>query len=159
MLHPTAALHSLCFRLVVGQLNPDKAIKIMKNRVILVLINSLLYLILSACDFPKEADQKFALQIIEDQHFKTAIALIELHKVRFGEYPNSLNDLKFTGKWDQITLNIVTYKRVGNGYELSLDVEQGWGKSELKYPDEFWKGLGLVKSNMKSPPTVRHKTS
>ncbi|MEO1764519.1 MAG: hypothetical protein AAFR83_21740, partial [Cyanobacteria bacterium J06629_18] len=55
-------------------------------------------------------------------------------------------------------LNSVSYKRVGNGYEL--DVVQGWvGKPELKYPDEFWKGLGLVKSNMKSPSTVRHKTS
>ena len=131
----------------------DKGIKGMKNRVILILINLLLCSILSACNFTNHADQQFG-----DQHFKTAIALIELQKVRFGEYPNSLNDLKFTGDWDQIALNSVSYKRVGNGYEL--DVVQGWiGKPSLKYPDEFWKGLGLVKSNMKSPSTVRHKTS
>jgi hypothetical protein len=97
----------------------------------------------SACAFQREADQKFG-----DQHFKTAIALIELHKIRFGEYPATLKDLKFTGDWDQIALNSVDYKREGNGYELN--VTKGWvGRPELKYPDEFWKGIGLVKSNMK----------
>ena len=98
---------------------------------------------LSACAVQKEFDQQFG-----DQHFKTSLALIELHKVRFGEYPNSLKDLKFVGEWDQIALGNVTYKRVANGYEL--DVVKGWvGKPELRYPDEFWKGLGVVKSNMK----------
>jgi len=98
---------------------------------------------LSACAFQKEADQKFG-----DQHFKTSIALIELHKVRFGEYPNSLKDLKFVGEWDQAALASVNYKKVANGYEL--DVVRGWvGKPQLSYPDEFWKGLGVVRSNMK----------
>jgi hypothetical protein len=98
---------------------------------------------LSACSFKKEADRQFG-----DQHFKTAIALIELHRIRYGEYPASLKDLKFTGEWDQIALSNVEYKRVGNGYELNI--ARGWvGKPELKYPDEFWRGLGLVKSNMK----------
>lgn len=98
---------------------------------------------LSACSFQKEADRKFG-----DQHFKTAIALVELHRTRFGEYPASLKDMKFTGEWDQIALSNVEYKRVGNGYELNI--ETGWvGKPELQYPDEFWKGLGLVKTNMK----------
>jgi len=98
---------------------------------------------LSACSFQKEADRKFG-----DDYFKRAIALIELHKTRFGEYPASLKDLKFTGDWDQIALNSVEYKRVGNGYELNI--EWGWvGTPDLKYPDEFWSGLGLVKSNVK----------
>jgi hypothetical protein len=30
---------------------------------------------------------------------------IELHKVRFGEYPNSLDGLKFVGDWDRIALS------------------------------------------------------
>jgi len=117
----------------------------MKNRIPLSLIVGLLCISasLSACAFKKEADQKFG-----DQHFKTAISLIELHKIRFGEYPSSLKDLKFTGDWDQIALTNVEYKRVGTGYELNLT--RGWvGKPELNYPDEFWKGLGLVKSNVK----------
>ena len=98
---------------------------------------------LSTCAFQKEADQKFG-----DQHFKTSIALIELHKVRFGEYPNSLKDLKFVGEWDRAALASVNYKKVANGYEL--DVVRGWvGKPQLSYPDEFWKGLGVVRSNMK----------
>jgi hypothetical protein len=29
-----------------------------------------------------------------DQHFKTAIALVELHRVRTGTYPSSLRDIK-----------------------------------------------------------------
>jgi len=117
----------------------------MENRIRLSLIGVLLSLgiALSACSLQKEADRKFG-----DQHFKTAIALIELHRMRFGEYPASLKELKFTGDWDQIALSNVEYKRVGNGYELNIS--KGWvGKPELKYPDEFWRGLGLVKSNMK----------
>lgn len=95
-------------------------------------------------DFQKEADAKFG-----DQHFKTAIALIELHKVRFGEYPKNLNELKFTGEWDKIIFSSVEYQRLENGYELN--VVRGWaGKPELKYPEEFWKNLGLVKSNLKT---------
>ena len=98
---------------------------------------------LCACTVQREFDQKFG-----DQHFKTSIALIELHKVRFGEYPNSLSELKFSGEWDQIALASVRYKRVANGYEL--DVVKGWvGKPELSYPPEFWRNLGVVRSNMK----------
>ena len=30
-----------------------------------------------------------------DQHLKTAVSLIELHKIRFGSYPRSLSELKY----------------------------------------------------------------
>ena len=90
-------------------------------------------------DFPTETmDNKFG-----DQHFKTAIALIELHKVRYGEYPASLDDLKFTGDWDAIIYNSVKYKKEKEGYSLLLT--QGFtGKPNLSYPDEFYQGLGMV---------------
>jgi len=117
----------------------------MENRITRVLIIALLSAVvaLSGCAFQKEADRKFG-----DQHFKTAVSLIELHKIRFGEYPASLQDLKFVGEWDLIALNNVEYKRLDNGYELN--VTRGWvGKPALQYPPEFWQGLGLVKSNMK----------
>jgi hypothetical protein len=98
---------------------------------------------LCACDFQKSADAKFG-----DQHFKTTISLIELHKIRNGKYPESLKDVQFTGEWDAIALNSVEYKLLESGYELN--VVRGWvGQPALKYPEEFWKGLGLVKSNMK----------
>lgn len=117
--------------------------RVMRKTATLLLAHVLLCLSLSGCAFQKEADQKFG-----DQHFKTSIALVELHKVRFGEYPNSLGDLKFVGEWDRIALGNVRYKRVGDGYEL--DVVRGWvGEPELKYPDEFWRGLGVVRSNMR----------
>jgi len=44
-----------------------------------------------------------------DQHLKTSVALIELHRVRYGKYPDLLSDLKFTGQWDQIALQSVRY--------------------------------------------------
>lgn len=98
---------------------------------------------LAACDFQKDADAKFG-----DQHFKTVIALVELHKVRNGSYPETLNDLQFTGEWDAIAFSGVEYKKLGAGYELN--VTRGWvGQPELAYPDEFWKGIGLVKSNLR----------
>jgi len=102
---------------------------------------------LSSCfpgSFKEKANQQFG-----DQHFKTAIALIELHKVREGAYPESLDSLKFTGDWDKIIFSSVKYQRLGDGYEL--DLINGWiGKpAHLEYPAEFWKGLGLKKSNLK----------
>jgi len=99
---------------------------------------------LFGCDFQRQADAKFG-----DQHFKMSIALIELHKVRTGSYPESLKDLKFTGDWDAIALNSVEYKRLEGGYELN--VTRGWvAQPTLAYPKEFWQGLGLVKSNFKT---------
>jgi len=70
---------------------------------------------LTGCNFQEQADAKFG-----DQGFKTAIALIELHKVRFGSYPESLKDLQFGGDWDAIALNSVEYRPLAGGYELNL---------------------------------------
>lgn len=99
--------------------------------------------LLTGCNLKEQADAKFG-----DQGFKTAIALIELHKVRFGEYPEQLRDLQFTGDWDPIALRSVEYRRTGSGYELNLT--KGWVSmpSALAYPPSFWQGLGLVKSNL-----------
>lgn len=116
----------------------------------IVLIISLSVLVFcSSCQFQKEADAKFG-----DQHFKTAIALIELHKVRFGDYPKDLNDLKFIGDWDKIIFSSVEYRKLENGYELNLT--RGWvGQPALSYPEDFWKNLGLLKSNVKSSPVEK----
>lgn len=94
-------------------------------------------------EFRAQADEQFG-----DQNFKSAIALIELHKVRFGTYPEQLSDLQFTGQWDQIWMSAVRYTRLDDGYEL--DVVRGWvGTPELTYPPEFWQGIGLRRSNVK----------
>lgn len=92
----------------------------------------------------QQMGQKFG-----DQHFKTVIALVELHNVRHGEYPGSLDELQYVGEWDRMGFTSVKYKKVGNGYEL--DLVGGWmGKAaDISYPEGFWKGLGLVKSNLK----------
>jgi hypothetical protein len=81
-----------------------------------------------------------------DQHFKTAIALVELHNIRYGEYPETISDLRFTGDWDPIALQSVEYERVPEGYRLKI--KRGIGiKHDVEYPDEFWQGLGIVRSN------------
>ena len=101
------------------------------------LIISFCLFTLVGCEFQKQADAQFG-----DQHLKTAIALIELHKVRNGSYPNTLKELQFLGSWDKMALQSVKYEKVENGY--TLVVIRGWvGKPELDYPDDFWKGLGL----------------
>jgi hypothetical protein len=82
-----------------------------------------------------------------DQNFKTAIALIELYRVRHGTYPAKLSDLDFSGGWDALALNSVAYRRLDNGYELNIT--RGWvGKPTLAYPAAFWKGLGLRATNV-----------
>ena len=81
--------------------------------------------------------------VFGDQHLKTAVALIELHKVRYGKYPDTLRDLKFTGQWDQIALNSVRYVPNAERTAYFIEVERGWiGKPDLRMPDEFWKGTG-----------------
>ena len=113
----------------------------MRCRFLLVMV--LFVVFLSGCDdlneFFKEADQRFG-----DQNFKTCIALVELHKVRFGEYPESLTDLKYVGDWDENALASARYSKSGEGY--TLEVSQGFvGKPELMYPQEFWQGLGIIR--------------
>jgi hypothetical protein len=82
-----------------------------------------------------------------DQHLKTSIALVELHKVRYGRYPQSLKELKFVGGWDQLALNSVRYYPAADGSKYYLEVTRGWvGKPSLDYPPEFWQGTGYSPS-------------
>ena len=82
-----------------------------------------------------------------DQHLKTTVALIELHKVRFGKYPGSLSELKFTGQWDQIALHSVHYYTNAERTAYYVEVERGWiGKPDLEMPAEFWRGTGYTTS-------------
>jgi hypothetical protein len=83
--------------------------------------------------------------VFGDQHLKTAVALIELHKVRYGSYPASLSHLKFIGQWDPIALQNVRYYPNANRTAYYVEVERGWvGRPDLKMPDEFWRGTGYT---------------
>jgi hypothetical protein len=100
------------------------------------------FMLLAGCDFSSQTDNQFG-----DQHFKTAISLIELHKQRTGHYPASLKELQFIGDWDNIAIGSVQYRQMGEGY--SLDVVRGWvGSPQLTYPPEFWRGLGILSTNV-----------
>lgn len=107
-----------------------------------ILLVAALLLQVAGCRFQRQMDGKFG-----DQNFKSAVALVELYKVRHGHYPQSLADLHYLGGWDPIYLRGVKYRRIGHGYEL--DIEHGWvGRPKLSYPPGFWHGLGIVATNV-----------
>jgi hypothetical protein len=86
-------------------------------------------------------DRKFG-----DQHLKTAVALIELHKVRYGEYPETLDDLTYTGEWDPIVLESVEYTPNADRTAYFVEVERGSArKPQLDMPPGFWRGTGYSK--------------
>ena len=62
----------------------------MKHLGFLIIALILALLVISACDPPEESRLVFA-----DQGFKTAIALVELHNIRYDEFPESLDKLDF----------------------------------------------------------------
>ncbi|MCL9809787.1 hypothetical protein [Flavobacterium luminosum] len=115
------------------------------RKIITILFTSLIFTSCLPDKFKEEAGKKFG-----DQHFKTAIALIELHKVREGVYPSSLKELKYTGDWDNFIYQAVEYKKLDDGYELNLVNNPLVENENLDYPDDFWKGLGIKKSNIKN---------
>ena len=107
-------------------------------------ILTLAVFLLSGCDFEITGgvDQKFG-----DQHFKSAISAVELHKTRTGGYPDTLDDLEYLGDWDLIWVNSVRYEKAGDGYNLFI--ERGWmGEPSLELPIGYRRGLGLLDSNV-----------
>ena len=91
-----------------------------------------------ASGITRPIDNKFG-----DQHLKTTVPLVELHRLRYGRYPQSLRELHFIGEWDRIALNSVRYYTTPDGGKYYIEVEHGWmGKPVLDYPPEFWQGTG-----------------
>ncbi len=102
-----------------------------------------IFLFVSGCDvnFPN-ADATFGTQ-----NFASAVSVIELHKLRNGDYPESLDELEFLGQWDGIWLSAVRYEKVENGYNLF--VERGWvNEPNLTFPPKFKQGLGIKETNV-----------
>lgn len=97
-----------------------------------------------------EAIQKSQV-IFNDMHFKDALHNIEMYKLRTGNYPDSLGEITFVAEMDRTSFAMVEYARLEDKYELNLKVIP---KEPEYYPDEFWIGLGCIKSNMMKPGTV-----
>ncbi|WP_105189106.1 hypothetical protein [Pseudoalteromonas sp. T1lg48] len=108
------------------------------------LLGVLVIFYLTGCDLRVPgADEQFG-----QQNFVSAVALIELHKVRHGRYPTTLNELEFLGDWDGIWLGAVRYERYADGYNLY--VERGWvGTPDLAFSSRFKQGLGIRKTNVR----------
>jgi hypothetical protein len=126
----------------------------MKNVFVLMVICSM-----TAC-MPDSIKEKMndgmtqAQTVMADWQFKNALAHIELHKLRNGSYPNSLQELQFLSSMDSSMFANVEYTRLDSVYELNVKTEfpSFDGKEtriNLRYAADFWKGLGCVKSNVK----------
>jgi hypothetical protein len=107
---------------------------------------------------------KDEIQMVADAEFKKAVANIELHKVRFGEYPESLKDLKFLSQMDSSLQNSVEYVKLDSGYELNLKSSyssfdgQTNSPVQINYPNEFWEGTGCVRSNLMAIKPIKDKS-
>ena len=113
----------------------------------ILIVATILIISFTRCGLGKfngDANKRFG-----DQHFKTAIALIELYKVRYGVYPATLDSIKYAGDWDQMAWTSVEYQKLDTGYVLNLTGGLLGMPDSLSYPNDFWQGLGLVRSNIK----------
>ena len=82
-------------------------------------------------------------QMFGDQHLKTAVAVIELHKVRTGSYPEAMSDIQFAGAWDGLALSRVSYRTSADRTAYYVEVERGWlAKPVLEISEGFWTGTG-----------------
>lgn len=83
-------------------------------------------------------DRKFG-----DQNLKSTLAMVELHNIRYGQYPDSLRDIKYTGDWDQIWIQGTSYYPSDDRKSYYIEVHRGWvGKPTLVMPEEFWRNTG-----------------
>jgi hypothetical protein len=133
----------------------------METRIKTLTLTFTVFVIVSSC-IPDRVKEKVnesmanAQGMLADQEFKKAIAHIELHKLRNGSYPESLKDLQFLNVMDSSMFSYVEYTRLDSAYELNIKMqvvsfsdEKNGKEVQLKYPPEFWKGLGCVRSNVK----------
>lgn len=92
-------------------------------------------------------------QMFGDQWLKTGVALVELHKTRYGRYPKNLGELTFLGSWDRGALQSLRYATNAAQTKYCLEVTRGWvGQPELRMPAEFWQGTGYDPSLCSHPP-------
>lgn len=102
-----------------------------------------------------DASMRAVQQTMADMEFKKALAQIEMHKLRNGHYPDSLQQIRFLSAMDSTMYQYVSYMRIDSGYELNCIMQfpsfddKGTVKINLHYPAEFWQGLGCVRSNAK----------
>ena len=91
-----------------------------------------------------------------DQWLKSAVAQLELHKLRYGKYPKTLHDLKYLGPMDSILYNVAYYPNA-DLTAYYVEVKTGFlGKPTLEYPDEFWQGTGFRKDLKPVEGTIDH---
>jgi hypothetical protein len=92
-----------------------------------------------------------------DQWLKSAVAQLELHRLRYGKYPKTLHELKYLSPMDTSILYNVAYYPNADLTAYYVEVETGFlGKPTLEYPDEFWQGTGFRKDLKPVEKTIDH---
>jgi len=125
----------------------------MKSAAITAIVFSLVLFSCFPDDMGKQMGEAIAKSniMMSDMQFKSALNNIELYKLRTGSYPDSLGEITFVSDMDRGNFRMVEYTRLEDKYELNLKVV---AKGVEYYPDEFWTGLGCIRSNMMKPGTA-----
>lgn len=85
-----------------------------------------------------------------EEVFHRAISLIEMHKIRFGDYPENLSKpgiIQYLVADDLKVIQSISYQKLESGYELNVGTEE---LVRILLPDSFWQGLGVAKTNVAS---------
>ncbi len=100
----------------------------------------------AALEFVQSFERSDIAAQFGDRELKCAVAQIELHKLRYGSYPRTLQDLRFLSPMDQTIVFNVAYYPNPELTAYYIEVRSGFfGKAKLEYPDEFWRGTGFRK--------------
>jgi hypothetical protein len=82
-----------------------------------------------------------------------AISLIEMHKIRFGDYPENISMpgvIQYLVADDLKVIQSISYQKIESGYELNVGTEDS---VKILLPNGFWQGLGITKTNVVGFPT------
>ena len=86
---------------------------------------------------------------------KVPLAILNCIKLRNGNYPASLKQIKYMSLMDSVLFDYVEYEKLDSGYALDLTSTAPSLSGErqqqivLHYPEDFWNGLGCLRSNVK----------
>jgi hypothetical protein len=83
-----------------------------------------------------------------EEVFHRAISLIEMHKIRFGDYPENLSKpgvIQYLVSDDLKVIQSISYQKLESGYELNVGTEES---VRIRLPNTFWQGLGIARTNV-----------
>jgi len=87
------------------------------------------------------------------------VSLIELHRLRNGQYPATLDELEYLGQWDGISVSGMDYAPAPDHSAYFLQPRSTRARTVATMPEEFWRGTGYRAelSSLPRPPPSQPK--